>query len=174
MIGRRFVGHAYRAHDPAWSFLPASGAGAARRGGRFNRKGRPALYLSAQITTALMESQQGFAFKQPVTLCCYDIDCENIVDLTDKDVCDTWGIAESDLACAWFDLALNGQPVPSWDRAEYLIANGAAGAKVRSYCAGAGVDNFNLVFWDWGDALPRKVCVIDEFSRLPKTQASWV
>ena len=36
----------FRAHNPLWSFQPLSGAGAARAGGRFNRIGTPALYLS--------------------------------------------------------------------------------------------------------------------------------
>ncbi|WP_276840666.1 RES domain-containing protein [Herbaspirillum huttiense] len=37
---------AYRVHVPRWSFDPVSGAGAARFGGRLNRPGVPALYLS--------------------------------------------------------------------------------------------------------------------------------
>jgi len=36
----------YRAHTPRWSFAPLSGAGAAVQGGRFNRKGIEALYLT--------------------------------------------------------------------------------------------------------------------------------
>jgi hypothetical protein len=42
---------AYRVHVPRWSFDPVSGAGAARFGGRLNRPGVPALYLSLETAT---------------------------------------------------------------------------------------------------------------------------
>ncbi len=35
----------HRFLTPKWAFLPTSGAGAASRGGRFNRPGVEALYL---------------------------------------------------------------------------------------------------------------------------------
>jgi RES domain-containing protein len=45
--------NAFRVHDPKWSFAPVSGAGAARFGGRANRPGVDALYLSLELETAL-------------------------------------------------------------------------------------------------------------------------
>ena len=42
----RFRGRVYRAHNPHWAHSPLSGEGAARHGGRYNRKGTPALYTS--------------------------------------------------------------------------------------------------------------------------------
>lgn len=173
MIGRRYVGLAYRAHEPAWSFLPISGEGASHRGGRFNKKGRAALYLSEQISTAILESQQGFAFKQPVTLCSYQIDCENIVDLTQPEELQRFGITVDDIACNWFELALNGESVNSWELAEKLIQRGAAGARFSSHCTGARPVDVNLVFWRWNETIPHMVRTIDDFSRLPKNQSSW-
>jgi RES domain-containing protein len=38
----------YRALTPRWASRPASGAGAAAKGGRFNREGVEALYLSLE------------------------------------------------------------------------------------------------------------------------------
>lgn len=45
-----------------------AGAGAARRGGRFNRSGQEALYLSMGKDTALAEYQQDNPWLQPGTI----------------------------------------------------------------------------------------------------------
>jgi RES domain-containing protein len=45
--------HAYRVHTPRWAHAPLSGAGTASHGGRANRPGVPALYLSLELETAL-------------------------------------------------------------------------------------------------------------------------
>ena len=50
-IGSDEIFHRYL--TPKWAFLPASGAGAAIDGGRFNRPGIEALYLSRSAQTAL-------------------------------------------------------------------------------------------------------------------------
>ena len=62
---------AYRVHDPKWSFAPTSGAGAGKYGGRANRPGINALYLSLELQTALSEYQQpdAFAFRVAVRRC---------------------------------------------------------------------------------------------------------
>ena len=44
---------AYRVHQPKWAMAPASGAGAAKHGGRVNRPGVAALYLSLDTETAI-------------------------------------------------------------------------------------------------------------------------
>ena len=76
-IRGRLVGILYRAHNPRWSYAPSSGAGAARHGGRFNRRGTLALYTVFDPKTAWMEAQQGMPFKaQPLTLVAYHLDCE--------------------------------------------------------------------------------------------------
>ena len=61
----RFRGLAYRAHNPRWSWAPTSGEGARLHGGRFNPKGVPALYLSLNTSTAILEATQGFASRFP-------------------------------------------------------------------------------------------------------------
>ena len=55
----------YRAHTPQWASRPTSGAGAAAKGGRFNREGVEALYLSLDEVTALREYQQTSPFLPP-------------------------------------------------------------------------------------------------------------
>jgi RES domain-containing protein len=44
---------------------------------------------------------------------------------------------------------------------------------VRSFAPGCSTDNHNLVLWQWSDAEPHSVQVIDDLGRLPKTPDSW-
>ncbi|WP_352965052.1 RES domain-containing protein [Mesorhizobium sp. M0815] len=81
----RLVGTCYRTHDPRWAFKPSSGDGAAIRGARFNPKGVPALYLALTVMTTVKEANQGFAHRiDPCVLCSYEVDCEDITDLSTK------------------------------------------------------------------------------------------
>ncbi len=170
----RFQGSAYRAHDRRWSFKPLSGEGAAVHGGRFNPKGTPALYLSLDPMTAIKEAAQGFAHKfEPLVLCTYEIDCENVVDLRTEVDRKTAGVVEVDLACAWFADAAAGREPPSWRLARKLVAGGATGLITPSYAAAVGSGEANLVLWRWSDRLPHRVIVFDPSGRLPKNQLSW-
>ena len=58
----------FRAHTRQWASRPTSGAGAAAKGGRFNREGIEALYLSLEEVTALREYQQTSPFLSPCTM----------------------------------------------------------------------------------------------------------
>lgn len=170
----RLVGTVFRAHHPRWSFAPESGEGAALHGGRFNRPGVHALYTSTRMETAWLEAQQGFPFKaQPLTLCGYDVDCEDIADLTDPAVCAALGVAPADLACAWEYLVDLGQAPPTWTLADRLIASGHSGVKVRSFAHGATERDINVVFWQWTPAPPHRVQVVDDLGRLPRNDLSW-
>ncbi len=163
----RFAGLVYRAHNPRWAFAPTSGEGAARFGGRFNPKGIPALYTSLRLETAWLEAQQGFAFKpQPMTMVAYEVDCDDVADLTDPAL-------RAELGCAWEDLASRRLPVPSWQLAERLIAEGIAAAKVPCFAARARPDDLNLVFWRWSEAPPHRVHAVDAHGRLPKDDIAW-
>lgn len=170
----RFVGTAYRAHDPRWSFKPTSGEGAAIRGARFNPKGVPALYLALSIMTAVKEANQGLARRiDPCVLCSYDVDCEDIADLTSVQGRAEHGISLDDMACAWaWDLSEGRRP-GSWRVHDRLREKGIAGILVPSFAPGAGSEDINLVLWDWGLDLPHKIVVYDPSNRLPKDQLSW-
>lgn len=170
----RFRGTCYRAHDPRWSFRPLSGDGAAIHGGRFNPKGVPALYLSLDLVTAVREASQGFASRlEPCVLCSYEVDCDDIVDLSDRAARDAAGVAFEELSCAWALLALERKPVPSQRLAARLIGEGKAGALVPSFAIGSAADSINLVLWSWGPDLPRRVTVHDPSGKLPRSQLSW-
>lgn len=170
----RFAGRCYRAHDPAWSFSPLSGAGAAITGGRFNRKGEPALYLSLDVMTSFGECTQGFTKRlQPLTMCEYGVDCEGVADLRDDAARAAHGVSRDELGCAWLSFQLAGKDAPSWLVADRLRASGAAGMLVPSFVPGATDANVNLVLWRWGPDLPHKVEVYDPSGRLPANQLSW-
>jgi RES domain-containing protein len=164
----------WRAHHPRWAFAPDSGAGAVAHGGRFNRVGMPALYASLRFETAWLEAQQAFPFKaQPMTLCAYDVDCEDILDLTAAGALAARGIAPADLACPWKDLSTRGLKPPFWTITERLVAAGTAGVVVPSFAKGAVATDVNVVFWDWAPNPPHQVRVIDDDRRLPQDASSW-
>lgn len=83
-----------------WSFTPLSGQGAATTGGRFNRKGEHALYLSLDVMTCVAECTQGFTNRLlPLTICEYEVDCEDVVDLRDDALRASQGISLDELRC---------------------------------------------------------------------------
>lgn len=163
----RFEGLVYRAHHPAWAFSPLSGEGARRHGGRFNPVGEPALYTSLRFETAWLEAQQGFVLKaQPMTLCAYRVDCEDVCDLTDAAERDRLGIAPDDLSDAW-EVAMHARREPrSWAIARRLMQDGVAGIVVPSFARGARERDRNLVFWRWSSSLPHRLELIDHEARL--------
>jgi RES domain-containing protein len=170
----KFAGTLFRAHDPKWSFKPISGEGAATHGGRFNPKGTPALYLASTPVGAIRETSHGFPHRiDPLVLCSYEVDCDNIVDLRTAKDRTGQRVADSDLDCAWMLLASDGKNPPSWRLAHDLSAAGSAGILVPSFAVGANSDEFNLVLWTWGPDLPHRVEVHDPSGRLPKSQLSW-
>ena len=170
----RFQGLCYRAHDPRWSFTPLSGDGAAIHGGRFNPKGRPALYLALDPMTAIKEAAQGFARKfEPYILCTYEVDCEDVIDLRSEAKRRAAGVHEDDVASAWFAEAAAGREPASWRLAKRPIDAGAAGMLAPSFVRGASPADANLILWDWRGYAPYKVAVFDPSGRLPKNQLSW-
>lgn len=164
----RLTARLWRAHHPRWAWAADSGDGAALHGGRFNPKGVPALYTSTGIVTAMAEAQQGFVRKaQPMTVVAYDVDCDDVLDLSDPATLAAEGIAPDDLACAWQLLASMGAPVPSWLLARHLIAGGVAAIIVPSFAPGAPAGERNVVFWRWSRLPPHRVTPIDDYGRLP-------
>ena len=169
----RFQGVAYRAHNPAWSFAPLSGAGAAVHGGRFNPKGIPALYLGTTIMTAVREANRGLAFKiDPCVLCSYEVDCEEVVDLSSEGARAEAGVELEELSGAWLALARSSHEPPTWLLSRRLIKAGAAGLIAPSFAPGAGKEDHNLVLWRWSRLRPHKVRVYDPSGRLPKNVLS--
>jgi len=163
----RLRGQVYRAHNPQWSWTPLSGEGARRQGGRFNRRGVPALYTSLAPLTAIREAQPFGRPMQPLTLCAYEVDAEPVFDAMDDERRRALGVKADDLACPfWETEMLTGSVPASQALADRLIAAGYAGMQVRSFAAGANPEDLNVVFWRWGPGRPVRVVLIDDEGRL--------
>jgi RES domain-containing protein len=143
-------------------------------GARFNPKGTPALYLALSLETAVKEANEGFPFRiDPCVLCCYDVDCADVVDLRTEAGRDEQAVALNELSCAWKSDIVERREPASWQVARRLIARGIAGILVPSFTPGARAGDDNLVLWDWSERPPHQVTVFDPSGRLPRNQLSW-
>jgi RES domain-containing protein len=125
------------------------------------------LYLSLDVMTSFGECTQGFTKRlQPLTMCEYDVHCEDVADLRDDAARLGHGVARDELDCAWLTCQLAGKEAPSWLAADRLKASGHSGIVVPSFVPGATAANLNLVLWRWGPDLPHKVDVCDPSGRL--------
>ena len=165
----RLRGTVYRAHNPQWAWTPLSGEGARRHGGRFNKRGVPALYCSLSQIGAIREATPLGRPMQPLTLCAYEVDTEPVFDARDPTQLQESGFSEADLACpTWEADMLGGRVAASQRLAERLVDAGYVGMLVRSFAVDTSEDDVNLVMWRWGDVYPTRVTVIDEQDRLAR------
>ena len=136
--------------------------------------GTPALYLALTVEGMFLEMSHGLAHRfEPLTVCTYDVDVTDVIDLRTARDQSAEGTSRDELACAWaYDLS-NGKKPASWRLAERLISGGAAGILVPSFATGAREAMANLVLWKWGPDLPHQVVVHDPSNRLPRDQSSW-
>jgi RES domain-containing protein len=109
----------------------------------------------------------------PVTVCTYDLDIEEIVDLTTEPERRAADVQFSELQCSWAEDMATGREPASRKVAKRLIGDGASGIIVPSFARGARPDMHNVVLWKWGPDLPHRVLVHDPSGRLPKDQLSW-
>lgn len=150
----RFRGLVYRALNPVWHRQPLSGEGARLSGGRFNRRGRPALYTACDVQTALAEVSRVGRPLQPTTLVSYAADVDGVFDATDSQALAAAGVEAGMLADPdWRGRMLAGTAVPTQDLAERLMGSGFRGMMVPSYAASAQPGARNLVLWDWAEGL---------------------
>lgn len=146
----RYQGQLYRALNPIWARDPLSGEGAKRHGGRFNAKGRAALYTAMTIMGAVAEANQIGRPFEPVTLVSYDADLDNIFDSLNPTHLAALGISAADLAADDWRLQMMAKGTSSGqDIAEALIAAGYHGLIAPSFARGAAPDARNLVLWHW-------------------------
>lgn len=161
-----FRGTLYRALNPVHAHEPLSGRGAELYGGRFNRKGTPALYTSLSIMTALREANQAGSL-QPTTLVSYEADIERIFDTRDDAALRVRGMDAAALADpGWRDRMKTAGGAKTQGFARSLAAAGYHGLLVASFAPGATADDLNLVLWAWGDAPPCRLTLVDDEKRL--------
>ena len=151
-----------------------SGEGASLKGGRFNPIGTPALYLACSIEGCLLEQGHGLAHRfDPLTLCSYEVDVDDIIDISTEAARRTARVALAQLDCAWREDLVHRRTPASWRLAKRLIRKGAAGILVPSFAVGADPGALNLVLWKWGPTLPHRVTVHDPSGKLPRNMLSW-
>lgn len=161
----------FRAHTPQWASRPTSGAGAATRGGRFNRAGVEALYLSLDEVTALREYQQTSPFLPPCTMCSYNVALRDLVDLRQlhhgAPWDDLWHDWREDWRHLWFERHI--EP-PSWVLADLVLENGDTGILFPSQAHEGGT---NVVVFTDRLKDGNLITVNDPDGRLPRDQSSW-
>lgn len=163
-----FRGTLYRSLNPIYAREPMSGRGAELYGGRFNKKGIPALYTSLSIMTALREANQVGAL-QPTTLVSYDAEFEHIFDTRDDVALRAEGMDDAGLADpTWRDQMKKAGEAQTQAFAGRLAAAGYHGLLVRSFAPGATLDDANLVLWKWSDEAPYRLTLIDDEGRLSR------
>lgn len=164
----RYQGKLYRALNPIFASEPLSGRGAQIYGGRFNRKGTPALYMSLSVMTALREANQVGSL-QPTTLVSYDADIERVFDCRDAAALLAEGMTMSALAdSTWRDQMRSSGEANTQAFARRLAAAGHHGLLVRSFAPGATDDDLNLVLWRWSASAPSRLTLIDDENRLSR------
>jgi RES domain-containing protein len=105
----------YRAFTPQWAHAPESGAGAAVRGGRFNRPGVEARYLASTAEAALIEYRGESALLPPATIASFLVAANNVVDFTGGFHADAWREIWAEAYCNWKMLAfVEDVEPPSW------------------------------------------------------------
>jgi RES domain-containing protein len=161
----------YRHLTPKWAFVPTSGAGAAAEGGRFNRPGVEALYLSRTPETSLEEYRQGASIVRPATLAAFRVTATAVVDFSTGFDPDAWPSAWAGWDCAWKRIArIDRKTPPSWTLGDAVITAGHKGLLFPSTRFAGGL---NLVLFGANLAPPDTVEVHDPDGRLPLDQSSW-
>lgn len=160
---------AYRVHDPKWAFAPTSGAGAGKHGGRANRPGVNAIYLSLELETALAEYRQTDALLEPALMVSYEISVKPVVDFRGG-FATGWDALWQDFYCDWRRMVFNeGIEPPPWVIGDLVLAAGAKGIAFRSILTGG----TNLVLYTDMLADEDKLMAHDPRHALPRNQDSW-
>lgn len=161
-----FKGTLFRALNPVYARTPLSGRGAELYGGRFNRKGTPALYTSLSVMTALREANQVGSL-QPTTLVSYDADIERVFDCGNEDLLRREGMDAAMLADqTWRDQMKSLGEARTQTFAHRLINAGYHGLLVRSHAHGTSPGDLNLVLWTWSPEPSARLSLIDDEGRL--------
>ncbi|MER9387761.1 RES family NAD+ phosphorylase [Mesorhizobium sp. M0435] len=140
-------------------------------GGRFNRPGVEALYLSRAPQTALDEYEQGASINPPATLAAYKITLAEVADLSQGFDPNVWDDTWQEWDCAWRQIARIEKKIPpSWKLADLVIKAGLRGILFPSL---RHAGDTNLVIFLANLVEGDQVAVHDPDHRLPQDQSSW-
>jgi RES domain-containing protein len=160
----------WRAFVPRWSYLPLSGEGATRFGGRWNPVGAPTIYAARELSTAWAEYNQGFV-QHPAIIARLDLVGATLIDLNNPGVMSGLGLKGDLHRCEWRAIVASGEIPETYLVRERLIAGGADGVIFPSHMSPGGTC---VALWRWNVPGGPVLELIDPEDRLPKTPASWV
>ena len=161
---------AFRANKPEWAYAPLSGAGAAKVGGRFNRQGIEALYLSLEKITALDEYQQLSPLMPPCTLCQYALAITGLVDLRQLADDGRWDADWQLWTADWREQLFNQHITPvTWMLGDMAMEHGYKGIIFPGVVSSRGT---NLVVFKDMLEPDDKIEVFDD-GLLPDDRLSW-
>ena len=156
----------YRVISPAHAGSPLSGMGAARQGGRFNRPGQEALYLSMNKATALAEYQQDNPWLPPGTICTFFVHAMKVADLSAGFDPAKWPPLWADFSVDWrTEWFGKGIEPPTWYMADDAVAEGLDGILFPSQAHPGGI---NLVIYNSSARSPAQLHVYDPDGNLQK------
>ena len=159
----------WRAYVPRWSYLPLSGEGAARFGGRWNPVGVPTIYAARELSTAWAEYNQGFV-QHPALIAQLELVGARLADLTDPAVLEVWSLDESIHRSEWRSDLDNGV-VPATHLAyQRLLGGGLHGVIYPSFMSPGGSC---VALWRWNGPEAPELRIVDPDGRLPTSPASW-
>ncbi|MDP3896425.1 MAG: RES domain-containing protein [Mesorhizobium sp.] len=159
----------WRAYVPRWAYLPLSGEGAARFGGRWNPVGAPTIYAAREMSTAWAEYNQGFV-QHPALIASLELTGARLADLTDPAVLDELGLSAALHECEWRYALDKGQIPQTHTVRDRLLADGMHGVIYPSVMSPGGSC---VALWRWNEDGIR-LGVIDPDERMPKSPASWL
>lgn len=159
----------WRAYVPRWSYLPLSGEGAARFGGRWNPAGAATVYAALELSTAWAEYNQGFV-QHPALLAQLRLQQAALADLRLDDMLRLAGCDRSIHDCEWRALLDAGKRPPTYAVRDRLLKRGFDGVIFPSFMSPGG----NCVaIWRWNEPGAPDLHVVDPDGRLPASPASW-
>lgn len=155
----------YRVIVPSYAHVPRSGMGAAGEGGRFNRPGQEALYLSLDEVTALVEYRQDNPWLPPGTICTFFVDQLRVGDFSAGFDPDVWDPLWADYAVHWRTerFGRRSEP-PTWYMGDDVLAAGLDGLIFPSQAHPGGT---NLVIYNSSLRRKSELDIFDPDGRLP-------